>query len=92
MEDPYILKNCQAEYIVVSLPWCHYHSSEWFDKWKHRRPNEHLWFFDEASIFNFAKTIGYDVINFCNLEDSIRVPVDNDKNILTFTLKRKLHD
>jgi hypothetical protein len=92
MEDPYILKNCQAEYIVVSLPWCHYHSSEWFDKWKHRRPNEHLWFFDEASIFKFANSIGYEVINFCNLEDSIRVPIDSDTNILTFTLKRKLHD
>lgn len=92
MEDPYILKNCQADYLIISLPWCHYHSSEWFSSWKHRRPNEHLWFFDETSIFNFAKAIDYEVINFCNIEDSIRRSTNDDPNILTFTLKRKNHD
>jgi hypothetical protein len=86
-DDPYILRNAKAKYIVVSVPWCHYHSEEWFLNWKHRRPNEHLWFFNEKSIFKFAKAIGCEIINYCNIEDSIRKN-NNEKNILTFTMKK----
>ena len=65
-------KTIKSKYIVVSLPWCHYFSDEWFENWKHRRPDEHLWFFDEKNIFNFAKSIGFKIINYCCVEDAIR--------------------
>ena len=71
------------------MPWCHYTSDEWFKNWKHRRPNEHLWFFNEKSIYNFAEAIGCKVLNYKNLEDVIRSSVDGLENILTFTLQKK---
>ena len=86
-DNPYILKSTKAKYIIVSVPWCHYKSVEWFLNWKHRRPNEHLWFFNEDSIHKFAHRIGFRVTQHTNLEDTIR-NVPNEKNILTFTMTR----
>ncbi len=88
-EDPYIIKNLNCNYIIISLPWCHYFSDEWFKDWKHRRPNEHLWFFNEKSIHSFANTCGYKVISYTNIEDSIRKSSENYENILTFCLKKQ---
>jgi hypothetical protein len=72
----------------LSFPWCHYISDEWFENWKHRRPNEHLWFFNEKNIYNFAKSTGYEVINYSNVEDTIRGNNSNKENILTVCLKK----
>lgn len=88
-DDPYIVKNCTAQYIIISLPWCHYVSDDWFYNWKHRRPNEHLWFFNEKNIFKFANSIGYDVINYNNMEDIIRDSTDELPNILTVSMKKR---
>jgi len=87
-ENPYIIKDLNVKYIVLSFPWCHYISDEWFKEWKHRRPNEHLWFFNEKNIYNFAKSTGYEVINHCNIEDTIRGQNINLENILTVCLKK----
>jgi len=87
LEDPYILKNLNTKYLIISLPWCHYENDEWFQNWKHRRPDEHLWHFDEKSVVNFAKSIGFDVINITNIEDNIRGTLNNRENILTVGLK-----
>jgi hypothetical protein len=87
-EDPYIIRNLKTKYITISVPWCHYESDEWFKQWKHRRPNEHLFFFNEKNIYNFANSTGYKVLNFINLEDTIRKSVDGLQNILTFTLQK----
>lgn len=87
-KDPYIIKNVSCKYIVISVPWCHYFSDEWFDKWKHRRPNEHLWFFNGKNINKFAESCGFKVIHSCSFEDIIRKNIDQDApNILTFCLK-----
>jgi len=87
-EDPYVIKSLKAKYVVVSVPWCHYTSDEWFENWKHRRPNEHLWFFNQKSIHNFAISTGYKVLNYRNLEDVIRTSIGSLENILTFTLQK----
>jgi hypothetical protein len=87
-EDPYVIKSLKAKYVVVSVPWCHYTSDEWFENWKHRRPNEHLWFFNEKNIHNFAISTGYKVLNYRNLEDVIRTSIGSLENILTFTLQK----
>lgn len=87
LDNPYILQSIKAKYIIISVPWCHNNSEEWFLNWKHRRPNEHLWFFDEKSIYKFAKRIGYNVLHYTNMEDVIRTN-PNEKNILTFALAK----
>lgn len=89
LESPYVIKELNTKYIIVSLPWCHYFSDEWFFEWKHRRENEHLWFFNELSIYKFAESTGYEVINYCNIEDSIRGKLNGSNNILTFIMKKK---
>lgn len=89
LDDPYIVKNLKTKYIIISVPWCHYESDEWFENWKHRRPNEHLWHFDEKSMKNFANSIGFELIHSSNIEDNIRGPLNNKKNILTVCLKNK---
>ena len=88
LDSPYVIKNLNTRYVIVSLPWCHYKSDDWFVKWKHRRENEHLWFFNEKSIYSFAKTSGYEIVHHCSLEDCIRGSLDGIDNILTFTLRK----
>lgn len=87
-DDPYVLRECKANYVVISLPWCHYTSDDWFANWKHRRPNEHLWHFKPESMMRFAESVGYELVHFHNVEDVIRRPTDGLQNILSVTLKR----
>lgn len=88
-EDPYFLRDLQANYVVISVPWCHYVDDEWFANWKHRRPNEHLWFFNSSSMRNFANATGYTVRNMTHLEDAIRPSPNALPNILTVTLQKR---
>lgn len=87
-EDIYEIRNLKTEYIYISVPECHNFSDEWFLTWKHRRPDEHLWHFNLAALNNFMKEIGYENIQYSNIEDSIRKPVDNNSNILTAIYKK----
>lgn len=92
-EDIEFVKELDCDYLVVSLPWCHYFSDEWFDQWKHRRPDEHLWHFDDASLVRFADRMGYDLVSITNMEDAIRVdPVAKSEgysNILTGVFRKR---
>jgi len=81
--DISFVKNLKAKYIVISLPNCHYFSDEWFEKWKHRKPNEHLWHFNEESLKNFMNEMGYDTLNISNIEDMLRVSNKIESNILS---------
>jgi len=87
-KDPYVLRHCRAKSVVISLPWCHYESDAWFDQWKHRRPNEHLWHFDVAGMTNFAHACGFVVTQVSDMEDIIRRPEGANPNILTVLLTR----
>ena len=85
------VKNLKATYIVVSLPNCHYFSDEWFENWKHRKPNEHLWHFNEKSLQNFMGEMGYSTLDISNIEDILRVSTLPYSNILTGVfIKNKL--
>lgn len=84
------VQNLKCDYIFLSLPWCHNFSDEWFSNWKHRRPDEHLWHFDEKSIENFFNEMGYEMIDYSNIEDLIRVSNEDYPNILTCILKKNL--
>ena len=87
-EDISFVKDLKCDYVFISVPWCHYNSDEWFESWKHRRPNEHLYHFDKESLECFMKEQGFEVVNTSNLEDSIRKPVDENKNILSAIFKK----
>ena len=80
--------DLNASYICISVPWCHYLNDEWFKNWKHRREDEHLFHFNEKSLEKFMGNHGYSMINYCNLEDTIRKSSGFEKNILTAMFKR----
>jgi hypothetical protein len=88
-EDIYEIKKLKTNYIYISVPECHYFSDEWFLKWKHRRPDEHLWHFNLNSLSSFMAEIGFKLISSSNLEDTIRKPLDENSNILTAIFKKK---
>jgi hypothetical protein len=88
-EDPYIIKNLKSNFIIISVPECHYYSDEWFEDWKHRRPDEHLWHFNKKSLISFMNDVGYFCINTNNMEDCIRKSDFTYSNILTGCFKRK---
>ena len=71
-DDIYFLNKLKCKYIYITLPWCHYFDDEWFKNWYHRKPNEHLWHFNDKSLINFFKEQGYTNININNFEDAIR--------------------
>lgn len=66
------LHKLDTNYIVVSLPWCHYLNDEWFKHWKHRRPGEHFWHFNASSLEAFMLSQGFRVVNISCIEDTIR--------------------
>lgn len=82
------VKNLDCKYVIISVPECHYFSDEWFDSWKHRKPNEHLWHFNKESLINFMNENGFECIGVSNVEDIIRKPVDENPNILTGVFKK----
>ena len=86
--DIYEIKNLKTKYIAISMPWCNYKGDEWFESWKHRRPDEHLWFFNDHSLTNFMTEVGYERINTCNIEDTIRKDNNNNPNILAGIFKK----
>ncbi len=81
--NPYFLKDLNCKYIVCSLPHCHNFSDEWFRSWKHRKPNEHLWHFNEESLVKFFDVQGYSKINTSNFEDVVRKTKEEYSNILS---------
>ena len=77
------VKDLKCKNLIISLPWCHYFSDEWFKNWKHRKYGEHLWHFSESSLINFLNEQGFKINVISNVEDSLRTPVDEHQNILT---------
>jgi hypothetical protein len=71
-DDINIISNLDCNYVFISVPWCHYLSDEWFINWYHRRPNEHLWHFDDKSLCKFFHENGFECIYKSNFEDTIR--------------------
>lgn len=89
IENPYFIEKLNTKFIVISLPWFHNHSDEWFMNWKHRREHEHLWFFNPKSVENFATTCGYTMLHYSNIEDVVRGRANNgDENILSAVLRK----
>ena len=90
-EDITFIKELNCKYVYVSVPWCHYLNDEWFENWRHRREDEHLWHFDDKSIIKFFNEMGYELLNKSNVEDTIRKHENTLENILTCIFYKK-HD
>jgi len=80
----WVISNIKARYICISVPWCHSYSEYWMTKWRHFKPNEHLWYFTEKSLLTFMDRMGYNCLYRGNIEDCLRKPQYIDlPNILT---------
>lgn len=82
------VKDLKCKNLIISLPWCHYFSDEWFKNWKHRKYGEHLWHFSESALKNFLLQRGFKVELVSNVEDSLRTPIDTHENILTIVARK----
>jgi hypothetical protein len=83
------LPKVRAKFAVVSVPWFHnFENEQWFEDWKHRRPGEHLWHFNSASLRTVFKRMGMKEIYCGNPEDKIRKSTDGLPNILTMVFAR----
>ena len=91
-EDISFVRNLNCEYVVISLPECHQHvmGDEWFENWKHRKPDEHLWHFSRQSLKKFMQEQGYYCVTYNNVEDVVRKPNDKLPNIITGIFKKIL--
>jgi hypothetical protein len=90
--DIEFVKDLKCKYIVISLPWCTKGNDDnWFQNWKHRKPNEHIYHFNEISLEKFMKRQGFSMVNYCNLEDKIRKDNSLSPNILTATFKKDVY-
>jgi hypothetical protein len=87
--DIEFVKDLKCNYVIISLPWCYNsNNDEWFNNWKHRKPNEHIFHFNEKSLVSFMTRQGYKLINYCNIEDKIRIDTSLNPNILTGCFKK----
>jgi len=89
--DIEFVKDLKCKYVVISLPWCYNGEDDtWFADWKHRKPDEHLYHFTDKSLTTFMERQGFDLVNFCNLEDKVRVDKNLSPNILTACYKKRI--
>lgn len=91
IHDLHFVRYIPAETIIISLPYCHYHAmgKEWFETWHHRKPNEHVHFFDLNSLTRFMHDNDWRLVAHNNLEDFVRKPREARQNILSAGFKRK---
>lgn len=82
-ENIEFIKDLKCNFICISVPYCHYKNDEWFEEWKHRRPDEHLWHFNKESLKSFMSRMGYILKSSSNIEDTIRKNKSDEENILT---------
>jgi hypothetical protein len=89
-EDVHIIGKLKCNYIMITLPWCYnFENKNWFENWKHRKPNEHLHHFNHQSLVNLFEKHKFQCIKYGNIEDTIRKDSNNpDKNILTAVFKK----
>lgn len=77
------IERLDCSMVAISLPWCHDPDTDWFVNWKHRKPNEHIHHFNCTALVSWMFSKGWTMKHTSNIEDAIRTPVDNQKNILT---------
>ena len=89
-DDINFIEKLDCNYIFISVPLCHNFSNSWFEKWHHRKPNEHLWHFNESSLSSHFLERGYERVYSSNYEDIVRKNPEssNYPNILSCLFKK----
>lgn len=99
--DLSFVENLCADTLIVSLPCCHFNAVDelkgreaaikWFENWKHRKPDEHLFHFAPNSLRDTMASLGWTYAsNFNFMEDVIRKnTIEDEPNILTMAFRRK---
>lgn len=89
--DLSFIGRIQARFIMISVPWFHPSlGEEWFLRWKHRRPGEHLHHFSEGSVVRFFNSFGYREKLVCSVEDCLRPrEAKSIPNILTCVFEKQ---
>jgi hypothetical protein len=83
----------KTKYFVFSIPYCHFsflENEDWFfNKYKHLRPDEHLFHFNPDSLERFMNSNGYEtVLKNSSVEDIIRTRYEKERqNIFTAIYK-----
>ena len=88
-----VVNSLNTDYVYISLPWCHIKQKgeEWFMSWKHRKPDEHIFHFDDKSLVNFMNSCNYEVVSIDNIEDEVRLRYDEKlPNILSGIFKKNV--
>lgn len=88
MNDLDWLENFNANYIIISLPYCHLLDGGDFKNWKHRKPNEHIWHFNDESLIKKLLSYDFKCIYTGYDEDVVRVDPSLSPNILTCVFKK----
>lgn len=90
-DDINFINSLNCEYVFISVPWCHNFNDNWFIKWYHIKPNEHLWHFNDIALINFFESNGYICEYKSNFEDIVRVNSESKyyPNILSCIFKKK---
>lgn len=86
------LHDLPAETLVVSLPFCHFHTEgkEWMEtKYKHLKPSEHIRHFTEHSLSAMMNHYGWREVARSGYEDIVRKSAHGLQNILSMAFKRK---
>lgn len=84
------LFNIHWKYLFLSFPETpmEYTTQQQLSKWKHYKPNEHIWCLNTIGIIKWFQNHNCDIITTSNPEDLIRIP-QNDclVNITTMIVK-----
>jgi len=82
------VQGLRCRLITLSVPWCHAPGGPWFDRWKHRKPDEHLHHFGFTPLRDWMAAVGWRMVASSRHEDAIRVPADDLPNILAAAFVR----
>lgn len=89
--DLSFVKDLKCETIIMSLPYCHFNTQgvSWFaEKYKHRKPDEHLHHFDAPALQNTMLSFGWKMVAKSTHEDIIRKSTHGLSNILSMAFKK----
>lgn len=89
IHDLSFLRHLKASQIVVTVPYCHAGKQgwEWFRRWKHRKPDEHVHHWDAVSLITTLRAHGWTALFADSPEDCTRRGLDSP-NILTVIAHR----
>lgn len=81
-----VLVQLNAEYLFISTPNLE-SVNEPVAQWRHYRPGEHLYYFDQYSLSELLGSIGYEILEFNFEEGALRDP-SNPEAIISCAARR----